>query len=369
MAHSQFNRRLVKRYEQWMVIQRYSIGTKAVYRQTLRLYVDFLKKKPIVSVTQTDIRKFMLRLSENGVSLISARRHLTALRRFYDFLNLGGLVNYAVPRFVSVRQTPAKIPMHLSEEEVIRLMAAAETPREKAFLEFVYGTGSRLGEILCLRVADLDLEARTARVTGKYGKTRVVLLTERAADALRDYIGDRKIGYVFQQEYARPRGNLTNNKGGWTAQWYDRGKYGRKYLGRVSKVSRETVERELAEIMKTVQGRKPKNGPLTSATFVHLMKDLGHRAGLPHVHCHMLRRTFATHLHENGADLTAIQKLLGHVCIETTAKYANLSAFRIVDVFERCHPFGKFHVKGSPKHAESIDEEKRAEKFAREDND
>src|SRR5579872_3822018 len=179
--YPRFNRRLVKRYEQWMLIQHYSEATKYTYRQTLRLYIDFLKEKSILAVSQTEIRRFMLRLAESGVSLISARRHLTALRRFYDFLNLGGLVNYVVPRFVAIRPMPTKPQMHLSEEEVLRLLAVAETPREKALLEFLYGTGSRLGEVRCLRITDLDLTERTARVTGKYGKTRVVLLTQRSA--------------------------------------------------------------------------------------------------------------------------------------------------------------------------------------------
>lgn len=203
----------------------------------------------------------------------------------------------------------------------------------------------------------MDLTEQTARVTGKYGKTRIVLLTRRAADALRDYIGTRDAGYVFQQEYAVQRGTVGLKKGAWIGAWRVRGKIRSKYLGAASKVSRETAERSLSELLKGVPpGRPPKNSPLTPMTVGKIIRRLGCEAGLPRAHAHMLRRTFATHLHEHGADLSAIQKLLGHVCIQTTAKYANLGAFRLTDVFERCHPFGKLHVKGSPKHAETIHE-------------
>lgn len=103
--------------------------------------------------TQKEARTFMFRLSENGVSLITARRHIT----FYGFLNLDGLVNYGAPGLVKVRQMPPMIQPYLSEEEARRLMDAAQTPREKALAEFFYGTGSRLSEVLHLRITDLDL--------------------------------------------------------------------------------------------------------------------------------------------------------------------------------------------------------------------
>jgi site-specific recombinase XerD len=157
--------------------------------------------KSTIDVTHWDVRRFMLYLSEGGVSLICARKHLLSLPRFYDFLNLGGLVDYVAPGLVTIRQTARQSPPHVSEDEVLRLIGAAETLRDKALIEFFYATGSRVSEVRGLRVQDVDLRARNARVTGKYGKTRIVLLTRSAADALQNYIKDRKIGYVFQQNY------------------------------------------------------------------------------------------------------------------------------------------------------------------------
>jgi site-specific recombinase XerD len=359
-SNSRINRRLIKRYEEWMIIQHYSTATRCVYRQTLQYFVEFLKEKSALDITHLDVRKFMLRLSEEGVSLITARRHVSALRRFYDFLNLGGLVAYVAPRLITVRQTPRKTQPHLSEAEVRRLIKASETTREKALIEFFYGTGCRMSEVRYLRVQDLDLSAQTARVIGKYDKPRTVLLTLSATKALREYIGNRESGYVFQQDYPAQTGFLGCHNGTWVGRWSDYSEPGhrvtkRRYLGTASMVSAKAARSAFNEVLASVNlGRPKRNAPLTPTIIGYIIKKVGHRAGLPQVHPHMLRRSFATHLHENGADLTAIQILLGHVCIETTALYAHLSAFRLTDVFEKCHPLGKHHVKGSPRQADKL---------------
>jgi len=330
-----------------MVIQHYAEGSKYVYRQSVRLFVEFLKHKAITHVTHIDVRKFMLYLAESGVSIHSARRHLQAIRRFYDFLNLGGLVSYVAPRLVTIRPTPPKTPPHLSEAEVLRLIEAARTPREKAFVEFFYGTGCRLREALCMRVQDVDLEVRTARVTGKFGKTRIVLLTQSSSEALRKYIAGRKVGYVFQQDY-RQKGSLISHRGAWWARWRDYGDAERKvqsrYLGTVKAVPREAAQKAFDAVIATACLDRPKKGePLTNATVAVIFRHLAHRAGLTRANPHKLRHSFATHLYENGADILAIQTLLGHVRTETTARYARVSPFRLVEIFERCHPLGVHH--------------------------
>jgi integrase/recombinase XerD len=348
-SYAKLNREIAKRYEQWLIIQHYSTGTKYVYKQSMRLFIDFMDGKSIVRVTHLDVRRFMLFLAENGVSIICARKHLQGLRRFYDFLNLGGVVNYVAPRLVTIRSTPRKMPQHLSEIEVRRLLAAARTHREKALVEFLYGTGCRLSEVRCLRVQDVDLDARTARVTGKYDKTRVVLLTASGADSVRKYIGTRQVGYIFQQDYPTQSGGLTNNHGGWEAKWTDwesgSGKRMKKYLGRVSSVSYEKAKAAFDALIAGSRMDRPKRKePLTPTSIGIILRRLACRAGLTRATAHMLRHSFAKHMYENGADLTTIQILLGHVRIETTAHYAQTSAFKLVDVFERCHPLGVHHV-------------------------
>jgi site-specific recombinase XerD len=347
-----FNRKLAKRHEQWMVIQHYCLATKYAYRQTIRLFIEFLGEKSVVGVTQNDVRNFIAYLSDNGASLNSARRHLLALRQFYDFLNLGGVVNYVAPRLVTVRQTPRKIPPHLSEDEVLRLIEVAKTSREKALVEFFYGTGCRMKEVRHLQVQDIDLSARTARVIGKFDKMRIVLLTESAAAALRNYIADRKTGYVFQQDYPPQAGFLSASGGSWIAIWNEYGRPGqgyqriRKSLGNIRMVSRARAEVAFNELIANASLTRPfRNKPLTSTSVGNVLRRLAHRAGLVRATAHMLRHSFAMHLYERGADLGAIQTLLGHVEIETTALYARVSAFRLVDIFEQCHPLGTKHVK------------------------
>lgn len=350
-SYSRFNEGLQKRFCEWLILQHYSKGTNYVYRQSVRLFVQFLGDKAATKVTHIEVRKFMLYLAENRCSIFSACRHLQGVRRFYDFLNLGGLVSYVAPRLVAIRSLPSKIPPHLSEKEVRRLIAASKTPREIALTEFFYATGCRLGEGLRLTMQDLDLDARTARVTGKFGKSRIVLLTRTAAEALRTYIAEEKMGYVFRQDYSPQEGTLVLHHGKWTGRWQDHGSptgttYHSKILGEERTTSREAAQASLNAILASAcVGRPKRKEPLTNATIATVIRKIAHRAGLNRATAHMLRHSFATHLYENGADVFAIQTLLGHVRTETTVRYLRVSAFRLVEVFERCHPLGIYHDK------------------------
>ena len=242
-SYSRFNKGLQKRFCDWLILQHYSKGTNYVYRQSVRLFVEFLGDKAATKVTHIEVRKFMLYLAENRCSIFSACRHLQAVRRFYDFLNLGGLVSYVAPRLVAIRSLPSKIPPHLSEKEVLRLIAASKTPWERALKEFFYATGCRLGEGLRLTVQDLDLDARTARVTGKFGKSRIVLLTRTAAEALRTYIAEERTG-ICSATLLPPKGTLVLHHGKWTGRWQDHGSptgttYHSKILGEERTTSRK----------------------------------------------------------------------------------------------------------------------------------
>jgi len=202
-------------------------------------------------------------------------------------------------------------------------------------------------ELRMLRVQDVDVNARNARVTGKYGKTRVVLLTQGAADALRTYIAGRTIGYVFQQDYPLQTGTFGESGGVWIARWKDyaidrpRYTYSCKYLGNSARVSRERAKAKFDELVAKADLARPKrNAPLTSTSVGNILRRLGRRAGMTRVTAHMFRHSFATHLYENGADLLAIQTLLGHVELHSTARYARFSAFKLIETFDRCHPLG-----------------------------
>lgn len=187
-------------------------------------------------------------------------------------------------------------------------------------------------------------------MTGKFRKSRVVLMTESAADALREYIGKRKSGYVFQQDYPLQRGTLAGYNGVWTARWRNYSKPGypkiHRYIGSTQIISYERAKAAFDRLTKDIGpglSRPKSTAPLTQTAIAVIIRRMGSRAGLSRAHAHMIRHSFATHLYENGADLMALQTLMGHVDISTTATYARVSSFKLVDTFERCHPLGLQH--------------------------
>jgi site-specific recombinase XerD len=342
-----FNEEVLKRYEEWMVVQHYTARTKQTYWRKATQFIDYLKDKSLASVTHLDVRTYIAHLSEQGASMSNAYDHLLVLRRFYDFLNLGGLVEYVAPRLVRMRDAPRKIPRVLSEHEVRRFLAAAFTLREKALVEFLYGTGCRVSEVVSLRVENIDFDSRTALVSGKGRRGRIVLVTERALHALRNYIADRKKGYVFQPDAPVQKATLSKCTGHWIGTWKDYRGPGRRYvsttryLGSSRLVTYAEAKIKLENLTRGVNLVRPKtDGPLSTNAIRILLNRIGDRTGLRHVSPHVFRHTFATHLLDHGADLADVQALLGHAFIQTTTIYAHVSRKRLVKMFERCHPGG-----------------------------
>jgi len=345
-SHAQFNRGLARQYNQWMVAMHYAKSTQRLYRKTIRQFIGFLGKKSVASVSHINIRQFIAQTSEDGATLSTAYRELGVLRLFYDFLNLGGVVSYVAPRFVRLRRPWWNSLPPLSESHVRRLIAAARTLRERALVEFFYSTGCRLGEATRLKIDDLDLNGRTARVVGKLGKARTVLFTKNAARALQRYIGDRQRGLVFRQDMPPQKGSLIVHHGSWLSQWRDyRGDsvvFRRRYLGRVEDLTYETARKMHDEALVGSNLISPRaNQRLSNYAVEVLLRNMARRAGLKRVTPHTLRRTFATHLHDHGAGIEVIQALMGHVWLSTTMKYTRISRDRLTNTFNRCHPGGK----------------------------
>lgn len=161
-------------------------------------------QRSLARAKHTDIRLFIAQASENGATLGSVYRHLGILRQFYDFLNLGGVVDYVAPRFVRLRLPWHQRPRVLSEAQVRQLISATRTPRERALIEFFYSTGCRLNEARHIKIENIDFVARQARVRGKLRKLRLVLLAESASTAVRNYIGNRTIGYGLRRMLLTP---------------------------------------------------------------------------------------------------------------------------------------------------------------------
>lgn len=342
-AHAALNQRLAKGYDRWMLIQQYSPMTMRRRRRTIQLFIASLGGKLLTDANHMDVRKFIAQLTEGGVTLAYANDHLTSLRTFYDFLNLGGMVGYVPPRLVRIRNARRKPPDVLSEADVVRLIRACESKRNRAYVEFCYGTGCRPGEMRNLKIEDVDFAARIARVRGKSG-IRVVPFGRRAGRALRDYIKQRQTGYVFQTDYPIQKGAFYKNGNNWVGIWRDYGEQNSRQkqaiLGTVAGMSYAEAEARFRKLLAGVRlDRLERRKPFSQGAVGRFMEILGRRAGLKQrVHPHMLRHSFATHLLDHGADVRVIQQLLGHAKLESTATYTRVSTATMARTIARFHP-------------------------------
>ena len=346
------NRQLAKRYDDWMTALHYAQNTKTYYRKVLGKFNQFLGKRSTTSVTHVEIRQFLTHISEYGATLETTYRYLGVLRRFYDFLNLGGVVSYVPPRLVRMKSTkPTDLPL-LTETQVKRLIAAARTKRERALLEFVYSTGCRMHETTRLKLENVDFESRSVRVHGKFGKTRRAFLTPSASAALRAYVGDRTSGLVFQDDRPPQSAGLSAVDGFWVARWVD---YGKRFpcgtfikkrvnLGRIDCMSSQDANEKLKALLVGVNLTRPKpDRPLSSPALGYILNKIGLRIGLKKIGIHMFRRSFATHLYDHGVNIEIIQKLLGHVYLGTTLAYTRLSTAHMAKAIDQNHPLAGSH--------------------------
>ena len=237
------------------------------------------------------IRAFLARLHRDGVKKVSAARKLASLRTFFKYLCREGILTRNPARALLSPRLEKKIPGHLEESEVASLLEVpGDTPaslRARAILELLYGTGIRCAELVGLDVQDVDLTARTVRVLGKGSKERIVPYGKTAGLALNRYLAVR--------DTARPRSAalFVNARGGrLTDRWI------RKIVG--ERVRQVAIQRHLSP--------------------------------------HSLRHSFATHLLERGADLRAIQELLGHASLKTTQRYTHVNARHILEIYRKTHP-------------------------------
>lgn len=156
-------------------------------------------------------------LAAEGMSQKTIRGELYALRVFFDFLNLGGLVKRVPPRMLNLR--PRHIPKVLTQEELRRVLAAARTKHERALPEVFYGTGFRTRELCSMRVEDIAFDERRIRVRGK-GGARFIMFTRTVAKALRAYLGDRRTGYAFVDQKPPQRIRPQRGRyGQWQCHW------------------------------------------------------------------------------------------------------------------------------------------------------
>jgi integrase/recombinase XerC len=340
----QLNSELAERYSRWLTIQRYSPITCRLYRNAVSRFCRFLGPTSALRCTPREIQNYLIHFAGQKPRDRALQGECYALRIFYDFLAMGNLVIWSPPRMVKLRTPRRHIPNVLTENQISRLMRAARNPQERAILEVIYGTGCRTGEILSMRVENVDFRARRIRVSGKTG-TRFVHFTTQAAHALHKYIGNRRDGFLFVKNYGfqriRPRRSAC---GAWRFRWKRYDPSGNGFViadeycgGRAARTYSEAVV-YFSKFVDLKELRRPVGlKPLGTGTITKTVRKIGLRVGVQ-VTPYALRHSFATHLLDHGADVLSLKELMGHSRLESTMVYARVSKSRVRSILERCHP-------------------------------
>jgi len=304
-----------------------SAHTVRAYESDLMQFIAFvaadadLKKRDLdpLQVGRAALRGFLAHLHADGQSRATSARKLAAVRTFIRYLRREGVIEDDPGALVATPKRDIRMPAHLSEREMTALLDApagdtALSRRDRAILELFYASGLRLSELAGLDMDDVNLGGRTLRVLGKGGKERLVPFNTSAARALRDYVSDRA--------------RLVARRGQEAQESRD-GREGKERRGR-----RERQSRPRDPLFVNYRGTR-----LTVRSIDRLVRRyVAATSARMGISPHALRHSFATHLLQRGADLRAIQELLGHARLSTTQRYTHLDARHLLDVYRNAHP-------------------------------
>lgn len=292
------NDTLLKKFLDYLAVEKgLARNTVESYARDLHKYFAFMKPKQPDDIAQADVVAFLTHLSSEGIALPSAARSLAAIRGFHKFLLIDRLANTDPTVNIETPHGWKRLPKTLSFSDVDSLLNQPDlvTPiglRDKAMLELLYATGLRVSELVGLTLRDINLERGYLVVMGKGSKERAVPLGEVASAAVHDYINSGRPALLH------------------------------------------STESDYLFISSQRRG-------ITRQMFWERIKFYTQKAGITrNVSPHTLRHSFATHLLDNGADLRAVQAMLGHSDISTTQIYTHVSRERLKKIHEQYHPRG-----------------------------
>jgi integrase/recombinase XerD len=287
-------------YMHFLKVERQLSGNTIVsYKRDLEEYMAYMEQAGYESIDDVDrpaILGHLQQLKEGGKSARTVSRHISSIRSFHQFLLREKVTTQDPTVHLELPKLEQKLPRVLSMDEVDRLIDAPDRSksqgvRDTALLEILYGTGMRVSELIGLNMDDIHLSMGFVRVFGKGGKERIIPLGGKSITACKHYIEEARPVFIKKQKgaealFVNMRGTRLTRQGCW----------------------------------KLLNGHAQKAG---------IQKEL-----TPHI----LRHTFATHLIENGADLRAVQEMLGHADISTTQIYTHVSRSRLKEVYVKFHP-------------------------------
>jgi integrase/recombinase XerC len=296
--------------------------TVAAYDSDLSQFLTFAATQHRKSRTELQpaeidlvtIRAFLADLYRQGQARASVSRKLSALRSFTRYMRREGWIEGDPVALAASPKKEQKVPAHLSVDEMSTLLATPDASqplgcRDRAFLELFYASGLRLSELVGLDVEDVNLTARMVRVMGKGAKERIVPFNDAARKSLAAWLKDRA---ALVNAHVTTPNSQKKTKGPGSRLGADA-----LFVNfRGSRLTGRSVQRLLARYVS-----------MCSTRFG--------------ISPHALRHSFATHLLERGADLRAIQELLGHVQLSTTQRYTHVNTAQLLDVYRKAHPRAK----------------------------
>ena len=292
---------LLDQYINYLLVEKgLAEKTLASYSSDILRHIQFLNDSGITDLKDTgthNILQYLISLRKQGLGAGSRARHLVSLRGFYKFLHQEKFLDHNPAKVVDLPKRSLKLPDVLSEQEIKRLLDTPDmkTPlgmRDAAMIELIYAAGLRVSELISLKLQNVNLEGCFVRVFGKGSKERVVPFGMFAKEKIDVYsknarpllLKERTSAYLFVNRAAKP---------------------------------------------------------MTRQGFWKLLKRYTQRAGIAkNITPHTLRHSFATHLLEGGADLRAVQVMLGHVDIATTQIYTHIAQSHLKEMHKKFHPRG-----------------------------